>query len=93
MIIEAFLICALSLPAVNFTHPALISYHLVNKEEEQLKDWLKKHHDIEEVFITPKGQANTLKENGWEQMPFSINDKEIWIQRRPKSDKKIRGAA
>lgn len=92
--IELFLICALSLPSVNFTHPTLISYHLVDREEEQLKDWLRKHQEIDDVFITPKGQADKLKEHGWEQLPFSINDKEVWIQRRPKSDKKtIRSSA
>lgn len=91
--IELFLICALSLPSTNFTRPAIVSYHAAIRDEKDLMEDLKKHREIDDVFITPKGQADKLREHGWEQLPFSINDKEVWIQRRPKSDKKIKGAA
>lgn len=88
MIAEAFLICALSVPATNFTRPAIISWIFMKSEEEQLTDWLKKHNEIDDVFITPRGQQDKLKEYGWERVPFTIHDKEIWIQRKPKSDQK-----
>lgn len=86
MIAEAFLICALAVPATNFTRPPILSWIFMKNEEEQLTDWLKKHNEIDEVFITPRGQEDKLKEYGWERVPFTIHDKEIWIQRKPKSD-------
>jgi len=84
--------CALSLPSESFTRPAIVPYQMVKSEEEQLKyfeRWFKKKNpDIEDVFITPKGQSDKLKEYGWERVPFTIHDKEIWIQRKPRSDEK-----
>lgn len=90
---EVFLICAMALPASNFTRPAIVSWHAAKSEEEQLKDWLKKHDEIDDVFITPKGQRDKLKEYGWEQVPFTWKDNEIWIQRKPKTDQKLMGAS
>lgn len=83
--------CELSLPSTHFTHPTIIPYKSASNEEEQLKNWLKKHDEIEDVFITPKGQADKLKEYGWERVPFTHNGNEIWIQRKPKSDQKLMG--
>lgn len=86
MIASAFLICALSLPASHFTRPAIISWFAAKSEKEQLEDFLHKNDPYSAVFITPKGQADKLKEHGWERVPFTWRDKEIWIQRKPRTD-------
>ena len=86
MISELFLTCALSLPSANATRPAIVSWHAARNEEDQLIDWMKKHNEIDDAFITPEGQENKLKEHGWERVPFTINGKQVWIQRKPKSD-------
>jgi hypothetical protein len=88
VVIEAFLICALALPAANYTQPPIVSWQAAKSEEDRLKDWLKKNHDVEDVFITPRGQSDKLKEYGWERVPFKWKDLEIWIQRKPRSDRK-----
>lgn len=93
MICELFLICAMSLPSPNFIHPALVSYHAARSEEDLLRDNLRKHPEIEDVFITPEGTENVLRKHGWSKAPFSINGKEVWIQRKPKSDQKIIGTS
>lgn len=83
---EAFLVCALALPAASFTRPAILSWFAAKSEEDRLKEWLKKPGGIEDVFITPKGAADRLREYGWERVPFTWKNKEIWVQRKPKSD-------
>lgn len=90
MINELFLVCALSLPATHFTRPPIVHYFAESNEEEKLKEWLRKHNEIDDVFITPRGSAEDLRRHGWERVPFTIHDKEIWIQRKPKSDAKQR---
>lgn len=85
---KLFLVCALCLPQAHFTRPAIVSYQTAKSEEEQLKDWLRKNNPDAEVFITPKGQADKLKEYGFEKVPFTWKGNEIWIQRKPKSDQK-----
>jgi hypothetical protein len=85
----AILICALSLPAANFNH-GIVSYHAMKSEEDQLKDAIRKRNpDIEDIFITPRGQSDKLKEYGWEKVPWTWKDLEIWVQRKPKSDQKM----
>lgn len=79
----------MSLPAANFTHPAIISYHAAKSEQERLEDFLHKNNPGADVFITPRGQADKLREYGWERVPFTWRKNEIWIQRKPKSDKKL----
>lgn len=86
MVNKWLLICALSLPAASFNHPSIVSYQAIRNEEDILRDNLKKHPDILDVFITPEGTAKTLHDHGWSRAPFSINGKEVWIQRKPKSD-------
>ena len=86
MIPEAFLTCALALPGVHFTRPTITPYHASKNEEEQLKDWLRKNNPDADIFITPKGQADKLKEHGWERVPFNWDGKEVWIQRKPRKD-------
>lgn len=91
MIAEIFLTCALASPAVNFTHPPIEKpifavQDQVKKEIQDLTDFIRKHNPDAEVFITPKGDAERLKEYGWEKVPFTWRDQEIWIQRKPKSD-------
>lgn len=88
MIAELFLTCALSLPSTNFTRPPITPWQASKDQEDKLAEWLRKHAEIDDVFITPKGQRDKLKESGWEQVPFTIDDKEIWIQRKQKNDKK-----
>ncbi len=88
MIAEAFLTCALALPAANHTRPA-ISYSSAMKDEvEKLKDFIHKNNPDAEIFITPHGQRDKLHEYGWERVPFNWRGNEIWIQRKPKSDQK-----
>lgn len=90
-----FLICALALPSPQFTWPRVVSYHeapavvpyqMERSEEDRLRDNLKKHPDILDVFITPEGTEDVLHDHGWSKAPFSINGKQVWIQRKPKSD-------
>lgn len=85
---ELFLVCALSIPASNFTKPPILSYQVAKSEEDQLVDWLKKNGDVDEVFITNKGDAPRLKEWGYERVPFTHKGREIWIRRNPKDDQK-----
>jgi hypothetical protein len=84
----AFLICALALPSANFNRPSIVSWHAVRNEEDALRDGLRKHPEIDDVFITPEGTEDTLRDHGWSKAPFSINGKQVWIHRKPKSDQK-----
>jgi hypothetical protein len=101
MIPALFLSCALSLPSASFTRPAIVSWQAVKSEADQLNDferWFKKNNpDIEDVYITPKGQEDKLKEYGYERAPWVWKgvdrDLEIWIQRKPKSDQKLIGVS
>lgn len=86
---ELFLACALALPASSYTKPSILSWNTTANAEQQLIDWLKKNNPDCEVFINPKPQEGLLKEHGWERFPAKINGKEVWIQRKPKSDKKM----
>lgn len=87
MIKELFLTCALAAPAYNFTHVKLTEENHIQKEEEQLKEWLRKNNPDAEVFITPKGQTDRLKEHGYERVPFNWRGNEIWIRRKEISDR------
>lgn len=99
--IEAILICALSLPGASFTRPALVTYHqpavttyqMAKSEQERLEKFIRKNNPGADVFITPKGQTDKLHEYGWERVPFTWRGNEIWIQRKPKSDQKLMEAA
>lgn len=82
--IIAFLICALSIPSTNFTHPAIVSYHAAKSEQESLEDFLHKNNPGAEIFIHPKPQKDKLKEVGFERVPFTWRGNEIWIKRKPK---------
>lgn len=93
MIPAAFLMCALSLNSPNFTHQPILSWHVARSEEDALADELRKNGDIEDVFITPKGDRERLRNYSWDRLPWTINGKEIWIQRKPKSDQRLKGAA
>jgi hypothetical protein len=91
MIAELFLIAALSPRPMSVAHAgtraAINAYHLMKStDEEKLTRWIRKNNPDAEVFITPRGDAEKLKEHGWERLPFSWNNKEIWIKRKPKSD-------
>lgn len=55
-------------------------------EVDRLKEWLRKNNPDAEVFITPEGQEEKLKQYGWERVPFRYRDQEIWIQRKPVTD-------
>lgn len=93
MVKEAFLICALAVPAFNFPHVKLMEGNYIQKEEEQLKDWLRKNNPDAEIFIHPNPQEEKLKEYGWERVPFVYNDKQIWIRRKPAHDKSPKTSA
>lgn len=86
--VALFLTGVLALPLIGFRHPALVSAQAVKTEEQTLKDWLRKNNPEADVFITPHGQHDKLKEYGWERVPFNWRGQEIWIQRKPKSDQK-----
>lgn len=88
-----FLICALSMPAASFTRPAIVSWFAAKSEEDRLRDFIHRNDPDAEIFITPKGDAKTLWEYGYERVPFTWRDKEIWIQRKPKHDQKCLEAA
>lgn len=91
--LEALLICALALPSARFTWPRMVSYHIAPSEEERLREWLRRKGGAEEVFIHPNPQTDLLKREGWERVPIKWRDNEIWIRRKPISDKKPREAA
>lgn len=93
MIPAIFLTAALSLPGANYTRPPIVSVQAIKSEEDQLKDWIKKKGDFEEVFIHDNPQEDKLKEYGWERVPYTWKGKGIWGRRRPKSDQKLREAA
>lgn len=99
MIAQAILLCALSPQPMAFAHAdtraAINAYHLMKSEEEKEKKssdekkltrWIRKNNPDAEVFITPRGDAEKLKEYGWERVPITWNDKEIWVKRKPVSD-------
>lgn len=88
MIDVVFLICALSLPASHFTHPPVVPWHM-DSDEDKLKEWLRKNNPDAEVFIHPNPQEGKLKEDGWERVPIVYRGKQIWIKRKPQSDKKL----
>jgi hypothetical protein len=90
---ELFLACALALPSANFTQPAVVSYQAAKSEQERLTDWLRKNNPGAEVFIHPEPQAGKLKDYGWEKVPFTWRGNQIWIKRKPKSDKKLQASA
>jgi hypothetical protein len=71
----------------------MVSYHAAQSEEDDLKDFIKRHNPDAEVFIHENPQEDKLKNHGWERVPFNWRGKQIWIQRKPKSDKKALGAS
>lgn len=93
MIAEAFLICALAVPGTNYTRPPIVSWHLIKSEEDRLRDWLRKNNPDADVFIHPEPAVDRLKEDGWEHVPFTWRGNQIWIKRKPWSDKKIKESA
>lgn len=93
MIAEAFLVCALAVPSLRFTRPAIISWFAAKSEESKLIDWIKKNNPDSEVFINEKPQEEKLKEYGWERFPATYKGKQIWIRRKPISDKRIQCSA
>jgi hypothetical protein len=84
----AFLTCAMSLPALNYTRPAIVSYHAARNEEDKLRDWIQKNNPDSDVFIHENPQEGKLKEYGWERFPATYKGKQIWIRRSPVSDKR-----
>lgn len=86
MINALFLICALSLPAAHSGHAQMTESNQIERELKRLRDFIHKNNPDAEVFITPKGQADKLKEHGYEKIPFTWRDQEIWIQRKPRPD-------
>lgn len=90
MIPEIFLTCALSLPTVHHSRPAIVSYQMAKSEEDRLIDWLRINNPDAEVFIHHEPQEDRLKNDHWERVPFSWNGKQIWIKRKPRTDYKQR---
>jgi len=90
--IEAILICAMSMPSPFFTMPQAAGHYVMHSEEDDIKAFIRKHHPEAEIFITPKGQTDKLREYGWERLPFMWRNMEIWIQRKPRSDSPIKKA-
>lgn len=88
MIAECFLVAALALPASYFTRPPIVSWSMAKSEEDRLRDWIRKHNEVEEIFIHPEPQEEVLHKNGWEKVPFTWRGNKIWIKRKPKSDQK-----
>lgn len=85
---EVFLVCALSLPALHHTRPAIVSHVMAKSEEERLVDWLRKNNPDADVFIHEKPHVEKLKENGFEQVPFTWRGNKIWIKRKPHTDQR-----
>jgi hypothetical protein len=88
MIPSLFLACALALPAPSFTHPTVVSYHAAKSESEQLEDFIKRKDPYAAVLITPKADPEKMRKDGFERVPFTHRGREIWIQRKPATDKK-----
>lgn len=84
---ELFLIVALALPPRHFQHAPILPYH-IKSEEEDLIDIFKIGDEYEDVFIHENPQTEKLKENGWERFPVDYFNKQIWIKRKPRSDRK-----
>lgn len=80
-----FLICAMSLPSLNHTRPAITPWSMAKNEEDQLKDFIRKNEPEAEVKITPRGNSKKWKEYGWEKIPWIWKDNEIWIKRHPRA--------
>jgi hypothetical protein len=77
MIAEAFLICALSLPAVSFTWPPI----LAKSEQDHLVDFIRKHNPDAQVAVNRKRNGY-----GWTRLPFRWKGKSVWIK-KPDSPK------
>lgn len=90
--IELFLMCSLSLPAMSFTRPPMVVWFGSN-EEARLVAWLRKNNKDAEIFIHENPRVDKLKEYGYERIPFSYNNQQIWIRRKPVSDKRPRTGA
>lgn len=93
MIPEAFLICALAVPATHHTRPRIIPWMMSEEsEKKRIEDFIKKNNPDAEVFIHPEPQEELLKNHGWERVPFTWRGNKIWIKREPKRDQKHRRA-
>lgn len=77
MIPEAFLVCALSLTAVNFytTTPQ----HILILEIESIKDFVNRIHPGAEVQIVQ--EENKPTDPHWERLPFTWRGFSIYIKR------------
>lgn len=91
MISELFLICAMNLPPMAWNGPPRVkAIQMMDREEQRLRDWIHKNNPDADIFIYPNPQEETLKENGYERVPFTWRGNQIWIKRKPQSDKKMR---
>lgn len=92
--IELFLICALSAqpagaqgyqinPGVEIQVIRTINGHT---DEEDIKKKIRRNGEIEDIYIHENPQADKMREHGWERLPFTWDNKQIWIKRTPKSD-------
>lgn len=90
MLTKTILTCALGLSSFGWKGHTRIegTKILAQSEEQRLRNWIHKNNPGCEIFITPKGQAEKLKEYGWEKVPFMWRGNEIWIQRKPAEDKR-----
>lgn len=90
MIKELFLVCALAAPASNFKQ------HMVAKD-----DWLGQFESLTDFInkVTPDAEIRINSENerpegfGWEKLPFTWNDKDVYIRRPEVSDKYTKRSA
>lgn len=90
MIKELFLICALAAPASNFKQ------HMVDQD-----DWLGQFESLTDFIdkVAPNAEIRINSENevpegfGWEKLPFTWNDKNIYIKRPEVGDKYVRRSA
>lgn len=89
IIAEIFLTMALALPAEHFTQPTVVRWSMARSEEEKLTEWLRKNNPDAEVFINERPQEDELKQNGWERVPINWRGKQIWIKRKPATDKRL----
>lgn len=83
-----FLVVALALPSPHFPHAPLVPYGMVETERERLEAFLRKNYPDANIFIHESPQREKLKEQGFFRVPFNYKWMEIWIQPKPKTDRK-----
>ena len=90
-----FLICALSLPATHY-HLEITDDDRARIEEiRKIREFINKVHPGAGIVIVPPGSQDDelLRDSGLERLPFTYRGDQIYIRRKPVSDKPMKGAS